>query len=205
VNVVPLRNDHPDDDGGEAAEAARPAAEAAEHRRWPRRVAALAVVAVVAGAVAFGVVQWQRADDLAGEADDRQAVATVSADFAAALLSYDAADLEAARDRVTALSTPSFATEYATAFDNGLRAVIEELGAVATGTVRDVFVADVSGTAARAVVVVDSTVQSDAGTRDLTGSYVQLELERLDGRWLVAAATAVGAEADDLTPGAAGG
>jgi hypothetical protein len=105
---------------------------------------------------------------------------------------------------VTALATPAFAEEYGAAFDNGLRAVIEELGAVATGTVRDVFVTEVSGDAARAVVVVDSTVESDAGTRDLTGSYVQLDLERVDGRWLVGAASAVGAEAEGVTPASGG-
>jgi Mce-associated membrane protein len=196
VNVVAL---HDTDATTEVADEVRgaPAAEP-PRRRW-RRLAAVAAVVAVLAAVGVAVAQWQRADDLAAEADTRRAVATTAGEFAAALLSYDAAALDEARDRVTALATPGFAAEYTAAFDNGLRTVIDELDAVATATVRDVLVSDVSGATARAVVVADSSVTSAAGERDLRGSYLQLELERVDGRWRVAAATAVGVQTEDVT------
>jgi Mce-associated membrane protein len=166
-------------------------------RRVLRVVVPVAVVIVLA---TLAALQWQRANDLEDDADERREVATAASAFTSALLSYDAADLDAARARVTELSTPDFAAEYATAFDGGLRAVIDELEAVSTATVRDVFVGDVSGSSARAVVVVDASVRSAAGVRDLTGSYVQVELQLVDGRWLVSAATAVGAEGEAVTP-----
>jgi Mce-associated membrane protein len=196
VNVVAL---HDTDASPEVADEVRgEPAPPSGRGRWRRIVAAAVLLALVA-AVAVAVAQWRRADDLAAEADARRAVATTAGDFAAALLSYDAAALDEARDRVTELATPSFAAEYTAAFDNGLRPVIDELDAVATATVRDVLVSDVSGSTARAVVVADSSVTSAAGERDLEGSYLQLELERVDGRWRVAAATAVGARTEDLT------
>jgi Mce-associated membrane protein len=157
------------------------------------------VLALLAGAVGVAVAQWQRAEDLDDEAADRRDAATAASTFASALLSYSADDLDVARERVTALSTPTFAADYADAFEGGLRTVIDELDAVSTATVRDVFVSEVSGASARAVVVVDAEVTSAAGVRDLTGSYLQIELERVDGRWLVSAATAVGAEDESVT------
>ena len=157
-------------------------------------VAALIAVATIA------VLQWQRASDLEDDADERREVATAASTFTSALLSYDAADLDAARARVTELATPEFADEYTEAFDGGLRPVIEELGAVSTATVRDVFLSDVSASSARAVVVVDASVRSTAGVRDLTASYIEVELQRVGDRWLVSAATVVGAEDEAITP-----
>ena len=197
MTVVPLRPAPLDD-----AEAPEPEPEVADvptrRRRGPVLVGVL-VVALLAAAASVAVVQWQRANDLDADITERRAVATAASTFASALLSYDAQDLGTARDRVTALSTPAFAEQYATAFDEGLSTVIDELDAVSTATVRDVFVAEVSGSSARAVVVVDASVESAAGVRDLTGSYLQIELERVGDRWLVSAASAVGAEDESLT------
>jgi Mce-associated membrane protein len=165
--------------------------------RW-RWVATVLVAAVVIALGALALAQWQRASDLAGDAADRRDVAGAAGGFAAALLTYDHDDLDASRAQVASLATPSFAEEYATAFDEGLSGVIGELDAVATATVRDVFVGDVDDGRATAVAVVDATVRSAAGTRELTGSYLHLELERVDGRWLVSAASAVGAEGETV-------
>ena len=176
--------------GDEEVDEARPPVRT---RRW-RLLGRVLLLVLLAGAAAVAVVQWQRAEDLDAEADERRDVAGAASTFASALLSYDAEDLDVARERVTALSTPTFAADYADAFEGGLRTVIDQLDAVSTATVRDVFVSEVSGASARAVVVVDAEVTSTAGVRDLTGSYLQIELERVDDRWLVSAAVAVGAE-----------
>jgi Mce-associated membrane protein len=208
VTVVPLHRPTPTDDTEESGvDVVGPgdvvgAAEAAPARRGRgrgRRLVGLLVVALLAAAVAVAVVQWQRANDLDGDITERRDVATAASTFASALLSYDAEDLTAARDRVTSLATADFAAEYATAFDEGLSTVINELDAVSTATVRDVFVAEVSGSSARAIVVVDSSVESSAGVRDLTGSYLQIELQQADDRWLVSAVSAVGAEDESLS------
>ena len=197
MTVVPLRPtplDAPGDDADDARDATDAPEPAPARRRRGGLLAGLLAVVLLAAAVAVAFVQWQRASDLDREIDERRDVATAASTFASALLSYDAEDLDLARDRVTALATADFAAEYATAFDEGLSTVIDELDAVSTATVRDVFVAEVSGTSARAIVVVDSSVESTAGVRDLTGSYLQIELELVDDRWLVSAASAVGAE-----------
>ena len=160
---------------------------------------AVVVLALVVVATTFALTQRNRADDLERDADERRAVAAAASTFASALLSYDADDLDVARERVTALATPAFAEEYTDAFEGGLRTVIDELDAVSTATVRDVFVSEVSGSSARAVVVIDASVTSAAGVRDLTGSYLQIELQKVEDRWLVSAASAVGAEDESIT------
>ena len=197
MSVVELRTveQDPDPEDGEEGAVAAEAERGRRRRRppWGKVAFGLLALLLVAAAVA-AFVEHDRADDLAGDVEARRSVATQAGAFAEALLSYDAASLDAARERVLALATPSFGEEYATAFDEQLGAVIGELGAVSTATVREVYVQEVDGATAKAIAVVDSTVRSTAGDRSLTGSYLQVDLERVDGEWLVAAATAVGAE-----------
>jgi Mce-associated membrane protein len=162
------------------------------------RAAGAVVAAVLAAAVTTAVLQWREGSALAAERADRVAVATTAGEFGKALLSYDHADLQAARDRVLALAGEDFAKTYDEAFTGGLEGVITQLKASATASVRDVYVGDVDEGRAKAVAVFDSQVHSDSGTRRVLGSYLEMKLVRAKGRWVVDEVTAIGA-ADETT------
>ena len=150
-------------------------------RRWRLRVALL-LVAILA---VTSVTGWRQTSALEADQRERREVATAASQFAEALLTYDAADLHGARDGVVARATERFAAEYNTAFDAALGPAITELGAASDATVQRVLVDEVIDGTASAIVIVDSTVSSTAGSRTTTGSYLDLGLVREDGRWLV--------------------
>ncbi|MDX1511251.1 MAG: hypothetical protein R3249_07880, partial [Nitriliruptorales bacterium] len=102
----------------------------------------LGVLLLVAVVVAF--LQWQRANDLANDADRRSSAAAAASDFVTELLGYDHRDLDSHEQRIGQSATDRFLAEYQRALDGGLRDNIVALEAVATVTVRDVFVGDVS-------------------------------------------------------------
>lgn len=168
-------------------------------RRRGRVLLAMAVllaVATVAGVAAL----WSSRADLASEIDRRDDVDAVAGRFAEALLTYDHDDLAASRDAVTDLATDRFAAEYADAFDTGLGVQIEALEAVSSATVREVFVARSEGDTARAIVIADSEIVSSAGSRGAVGTYLDMTLVRLDGRWRVDDVTSVANTGSRLDP-----
>jgi Mce-associated membrane protein len=174
----------------------------AEVRRAGRagaRVMVAGLVVLVAVAV-LGGAEWRRADRLAGRDRVRRDVAHTAGSFGQALLSYDYADLGAARTRVLSLATDNFAQNYTSAFTNGLSAAITSVQARASGTVRKVYVADVNGDTADAVVTLDSEVHSSQGTRQVVGSYLAMTLQRIGGHWKVDTVTSIASSSDNLTP-----
>lgn len=153
-----------------------------------RRTVSLSSVVLgvlVLAAIAFAVVQTQRRADLADDVDLRAEASDVAARFAERLLTYDFADLDAQADELAQLSTPDFSDEYEDALAGGLGASISELEATATATVDEVMTSVVSQGRARVVVIVDSEIESQAGTRANIGTYLDIELLRLDGTWRV--------------------
>lgn len=163
-----------------------------DRRRWAVPVTAVLALLFV-GASAVALVQWRRADDLRAGEDERRAVASAAGRFGQALLSYDFDDLTTARGRVLALATDRFAKEYTTAFTGGLDDAITKLQARSQASVRDVYVTDVIGDSARAVVTLDSEVRSTAGTRRTVSSYLDMTLVRQGGRWRIDTVTSVAA------------
>jgi Mce-associated membrane protein len=111
--------------------------------------------------------------------------------------------LNKARSTVLGMATDTFAQNYTTAFTNGLSAAITQLQAKSTATVRKVYVSDVNGNNAEAVVTIDSEVHSTAGTRQVVGSYLDLTLLRQGGRWKVNQVTSIAASSNNLTPNGA--
>lgn len=169
----------------------------------PRRMRIAIVALLVAAVLAVAVLKWIEASRLADQQEARDAVATRAGEFGIALLSYQHGDLTEARDRVLSLATGSFAETYAAAFSAGLKQTIDKVKATASADVRDVFVADVGETMANAIVTLDSTVQSEAGTREVTGLYLQVELVREGDDWKVSNVKSVAGGAG-LAPGADG-
>jgi hypothetical protein len=172
----------------------------------------LAAVTVLALGVAG--FEYKRADDadhrigtlearvaaLDDAGADRAAVADVAGQFGVALLSYDYQDLNTARERVLALATTRFGGQYTDAFVNGLDDAITQFQAVADATLLDVYVADIEGDSAKAVVVLDAEVRSTEGTRRTVSSYIDLRLVREGGSWKVDVATSLAALEQDTTP-----
>ena len=156
------------------------------------------MLVVVLGLLAL--VQWRRAESLASEADDRRAITRAATALGTALMSYDFNHLDRAERAVLRVSTKRFAAKYREAFGAGLQPLITRLQATATASAGAVYVTEIRGNAARAVVVIDSEVKSTAGTRRLVDSYLEMGLRREGGRWKVDDVTAVAAAGENVTP-----
>ncbi len=173
-------------------------------------VAVACIIALGAGVAA--VVQGQRATaaaDRAGRAEARAAAAEAAVDedaavrrgaeaFTSALLTYEAGALDDARVRLGDVATEGFLDTYAQALGDGVGAAIDDAGASASATVRDVFTGPVADEAATAFVVADMQVRSAAGTRTLTGLVLRLELVRDGAQWRVDALTTITAQDVEL-------
>ena len=146
-------------------------------------VVALGVFAVLAAGML--VAQTSKLDDRDAEVDEREEVEATAAAVAEAILSYDYNDIEGSLDRVEEHIGGEFADVYAETFRSVQVPVITQLQAVATAEVQLVYVTAVDEGTAHAIVLVDQTVQSTAGLRTLTGTYLQLDLVERDGRWVV--------------------
>jgi hypothetical protein len=121
-------------------------------------------------------------DELTGE---RRAVSDLAGQFVETFVSYDYENPEAQHDAVLALSAPPFSSQFEDAFA-GLQELFTETQSTAQGTVKDVFVGDITddGTAS-AIVVYDRVIQSSSGTTPEVNVYLRLDLVKLDGEWKV--------------------
>ena len=175
-------------------------ADAPTGRPWRAVAVVLAVLVVLAAATAG--VEWRRASDSSAKESTRHNVEAAAGGFAEALLSYDYTDLVGARDRVVALATDTFAQQYTAGFSEGLGNQITSLQATAKATIRTVYVSDVTGDSAKAVVAVDTEVHSSSSTQRHLGQYLDLALVRQGGRWRVDTVTYLGSLDDQTSPAA---
>ena len=159
-------------------------ASAGRRGRW------VVVGVLVAGLVALGAVAVAQSGDvsrLEDEQDSRRQVAAAAATFGEVYLTYDFEDVDASSDRVVELVTPDFAEDFADTRAPGIEELFANLETSTEATTTEVFVGDVTDDTARALVVVDVDASSAAtGTQTLTDLTFVLDLERIDGEWLVA-------------------
>lgn len=181
-------------DGDEAR-----ASSARSRRPSGAALAKAAVLVALAASVVTAGLQWYQADQAAQREAERRAVRARAGEFGQALLSYDHRNLQAARNRVLSMASDDFAKTYDAAFTGGLESVITRLKADATATVRTVYLGDIEGSTARAIVVMDSEVHSTAGTRRVLGSYLDMRLTRTGERWRVTEVTSIGAADETMT------
>ncbi|MDN3351311.1 hypothetical protein [Actinomadura sp. DC4] len=194
--------DRPGEAAEPEAEEPSPSEEPSPERRRLLTAALLTrvmVLVVLAAAVTTALLQWRQAGRLSAREDTRRQVSTRAGEFGQALLSYDHSDPDAARKRVLGMTTDDFGRTYDVAFTDGLQGIITKLKADAKATVRTVYVGDVGGDDAKAVVVMDSEVKSTAGTRRVLGSYLEMELVRQHGQWRVKSVNSIGAINESLT------
>ena len=168
-----------------SADAGGPAA--ASSKRPGRGLLVLAVVALVvavgAAALAFG--QAGEIDDLRDERDDRREVARVSSEFAAAYMTFDFEDADATAAAIEGLVTEAFAAAFSERREP-LRESFEALETSTLATTDEVFVGDIEGDRARALVVLDIELSSTAiGQQDLEDFSIVVDLRRIDGDWRV--------------------
>lgn len=168
----------------------------------PRRWASAAAVAFFLLSVVLAALAVSLKSSLDDERGDRRAVEQVSGRFATALLTYDYKRLDDAKERVLALATGTFRSEYERAF-SGLDAFLKETQASSTATVTDVFVGALDEDRATSIVVVDAVVRGTSGTRRAAASYIQLDLVKVSGGWRVDGVTNLNFGQSTL-PGAGG-
>lgn len=150
------------------------------------RIVAAGLVLALGAAVAVAIAQQQRAGDLEQEADDRAAVSLAAASFGEVYLTYDFDDPDRSGDRVLDLVTPEFAEDFSSTRAPGIEELFANLETTTEATTTEVFLGDVSGDAARVLVVVDVVAESAAsGTQTLSDLTFVLDLLRIDGAWLV--------------------
>jgi Mce-associated membrane protein len=120
---------------------------------------------------------------------------------------YDHEDMQGSLETTLSLTTDEYAREFEDAWNNELQPVIDELRAAGEVELTDVYVTDVEGDRAKAVVSFNAVIRSTAGVRRLTGAFLQLDLQRDGGAWLVAnyKLLATTDETLDTTGGAGGG
>jgi Mce-associated membrane protein len=139
-------------------------------------------------AIAMAAVAAGLNSQLDEERGDRREVERAAAQLASRLLTYDYRDLDTARARVLELATGTFRREYEDAF-GGLKELLTTTKATSTGDVQEVFIGELSGRTASAIVVVDTTAEGVSGRRQTFASYIQLDLVKAEGEWLVAGVT----------------
>jgi Mce-associated membrane protein len=157
--------------------------EAGPPARPPALVLAISL-AVVFGVLAavFGVLAV-RGDD--GEGEGTTSLRRAAGEMAEAFFTWDHRDLDAHRDRVLALATGSFRSEYEDQFDASIRDVITTAESTSQAFVKDVYVSEIDEERAEAVVVVDLEQDGVAGPRTQTDIYVVITFVEVDGQWKV--------------------
>lgn len=148
-----------------------------------RLTLALGAAAVVFGLLAL-LLSFALAADDDGARPDAEVASTASR-FAAALLEYDAADLEGFRARVVALATGSFRGEFEDTYEQVLVPFISDAGATSAATIKDVFLGNVTAESAEAVVVFDQVLSDGTGVRRAFDQYLRLSLVRTTEGWRV--------------------
>lgn len=150
-----------------------------------RTLGVLAVLALAATAL----FAWSRASGAERElgllaAERTRRVELVSA-FARALLSYDYRDLPAARAALSRLATGELMARYDREFGGATAREIQRRRAVSTATVREVYLPAVAGASTRAVVAVDTRVESSRPLREVRGAHLKLLLAKEGAAWRV--------------------
>jgi Mce-associated membrane protein len=154
----------------------------------PRLALTLAVVA----ALALTVVMGRQGLAQRGEAQDRADALAAARQIAANFSTLDYRTFDRDIARVAAESTGAFRTDFA-AQAVQIKQVVVSDKSVSAGQVGQVALVSSSATKARALVVLDANVINTSATTPTARHYrVQLDLTKVDGRWLASQLEFVG-------------
>jgi Mce-associated membrane protein len=158
------------------------------HRPTARLALGLAVVAALVLAIVLGqraLAERARAQD---KADVVSAARQMGVNFST--LSYQSFDRDTAR--VIAGSTGAFRSDF-TAQAAQIKKVVVANRSESTGQVGPVAIVTWTGTKARTLVVLDASVTNTSSAKPAARHYrMQLDLQKVNGRWLVSQLQFVG-------------
>lgn len=169
---------------------ARADADAGSRRGSPRSSAwrALALVVVIAGAAAAAAWGWsQRYSD----ADPLAEARVVASEFGSAYLSFGGGNVDEAGERLLSMGTEDFVQEYESARLPSVESLFADNDVSTRAEVTDVFTTGIEDFRVRAVVFVDVDARGPEGEQRLANLSFVLELELVDGEWLVDAVAPV--------------
>ncbi|WP_436796022.1 hypothetical protein [Actinospongicola halichondriae] len=104
--------------------------------------------------------------------------------FAERFLTFEHDALDDWKAGVLSLSTGGFTSEVENV-EEGLRRLIGESELDASTQVTEIFVGDIDSGTVSVVLTYDRDVTGASGTRSETDRYMQLEMNQVDGEWLV--------------------
>jgi hypothetical protein len=152
------------------------------------------LVVAVALAVVFGLLSVVMAVLTVGGRDedksDREEVFRLSGRFAESLFTFDFADPQRNRDAVLEQVTPSFKDQFEEDAAALFGPAAADLELKVAPKIEDLFVSQIDGGTAGAVVIIDIGTTTKTGVSQLFDDvYLELSLLEIDGEWKV----------DDLT------
>lgn len=175
--------------GADIGQDAAPDADASDDPRPPRPrrttvpVGAFVVAVLVAVAMGALALLGSTGGDVAGNGDDTE-IRLAAGRFAEQFLTFEHDGLDAWQEAILPLATSGFAEEV----DDvraGLEEIISQSELDATTTVSQVFVSDVERGSVDVVVIYDRRLSGPDAERTEQDRYLQLNLVRVDGNWLV--------------------
>lgn len=149
---------------------------------------ALALLVVVAGAAAAAAWGWSQRDS---DADPLAEARVVASEFGSAYLSFEGGNVDEAGERLLSMGTEDFVEEYESARLPSVETLFADNDVSTRAEVTDVFTTGIEDFRVRAVVFVDVDARGPEGEQRLTNLSFVLELELVDGEWLVDAVAPV--------------
>lgn len=149
---------------------------------------ALALVVVVAGVAAAAAWGWSQRD---GDPDPLAEARVVASEFGSAYLSFEGGRVDEAGERLLSMGTEDFVEEYESARLPSVESLFADNDVSTRAEVTDVFTTGIEDFRVRAVVFVDVDARGPEGEQRLTNLSFVLELELVDGEWLVDAVAPV--------------
>lgn len=157
-------------------------------RSRPSAWRALALLVVVAGAAAAAAWGWIQRDS---DTDPLAEARVVATEFGSAYLSFESGNVDEAGERLLSMGTEDFVEEYESARLPSVESLFADNDVSTRAEVTDVFTTGIEDFRVRAVVFVDVDARGPEGEQRLTNLSFVLELELVDGEWLVDAVAPV--------------
>lgn len=192
--AVPPETTESSDSAEQRDPAEQPGPAVAEPRRrrrigalsgWRQGIALLVVLAAAAAAGVWGLTQGS------SDADALEVPREVARQFGEAYLSFDSANVAGLGDRLLELGTEDFVREYESARLPGVEELFSEGDVSTRAEVNDVFTTGIDDGRVRALVFLDVAARGPEGEQRLQNLSFVLELEAVDGTWLVDAVAPV--------------
>lgn len=146
---------------------------------WRRGIALLVVLAAAAAAGLWGLTQGS------SDPDPLEEPREVARRFGSAYLTFDSDSVAELGDRLLAMGTEDFVSEYESARLPGVEQLFSDSDVSTRADVNDVFTTGIDDDRVRAVVFVDVVARGPEGEQRLQNLPFVLQLEAVDGEWLV--------------------